>query len=162
MTPHGSRMGLAAGTRLGPYEIVGMLGAGGMGEVYRARDTRLAREVAVKSSPRIGCQGRRPSSSLRPRGTLRGRAEPSEHSFCTRHRRTERNPLHRHRTAGRREPTRKALARPFTAAARDGLRNTDRPRSARLTRRVLSTVTQAGEPVRHQRWPRQDPRLRLG
>jgi len=39
---------LAVGTRLGPYEVLGPLGAGGMGEVYRARDTRLAREVAVK------------------------------------------------------------------------------------------------------------------
>jgi len=36
------------GTRLGPYEIVSLLGAGGMGEVYRARDTRLDRSVAVK------------------------------------------------------------------------------------------------------------------
>src|SRR6187397_964823 len=41
-------MTLAAGTRLGPYEVLGPLGDGGMGEVYRARDTRLAREVAVK------------------------------------------------------------------------------------------------------------------
>ena len=39
---------LAAGDRLGPYEIVAPLGAGGMGEVYRARDTRLGREVAIK------------------------------------------------------------------------------------------------------------------
>jgi tRNA A-37 threonylcarbamoyl transferase component Bud32/tetratricopeptide (TPR) repeat protein len=41
-------MTLPAGSRLGPYEIVGAVGAGGMGDVYRARDTRLEREVAVK------------------------------------------------------------------------------------------------------------------
>src|SRR5206468_8967457 len=43
---------LAAGRRLGPYEIVAPIGAGGMGEVYRARDTRLHREVALKILPR--------------------------------------------------------------------------------------------------------------
>lgn len=44
-------MTLSAGNRLGPYEIVSPLGAGGMGEVYRARDTKLGREVAVKVLP---------------------------------------------------------------------------------------------------------------
>jgi tRNA A-37 threonylcarbamoyl transferase component Bud32 len=44
-------MALTAGTKLGPYEVLGALGAGGMGEVYRARDTRLERTVAIKILP---------------------------------------------------------------------------------------------------------------
>ena len=44
-------MPLTAGSRLGQYEIVGLIGAGGMGEVYRARDAKLGREVAIKVLP---------------------------------------------------------------------------------------------------------------
>jgi serine/threonine protein kinase len=52
-------MVLARGTRLGPYEIISLIGAGGMGEVYRARDTRLDRDVAIKIlAERLACEPR--------------------------------------------------------------------------------------------------------
>src|SRR5262252_1837339 len=44
-------MPITSGVRLGPYEVLAPLGAGGMGEVWRARDTRLSREVAIKVLP---------------------------------------------------------------------------------------------------------------
>ena len=49
-------MALTAGTRLGPYEIISAIGAGEMGEVYRPRDTRLKRDVALKVLPEMFAQ----------------------------------------------------------------------------------------------------------
>src|SRR6266566_1910420 len=64
-------MALTSGTKLGPYEILAPLGAGGMGEVYRARDTRLDRTVAIKvlashlsSSPELKQRFEREAKSI--------------------------------------------------------------------------------------------------
>ena len=65
-------MTLSAGSRLGPYEILAPIGAGGMGEVYRARDPLLGREVAVRRSLNL-------RHLLRPAG--RGQP-PGVREFC--------------------------------------------------------------------------------
>src|SRR5690242_4241851 len=51
-------MPISQGTKIGPYEIIALLGAGGMGEVYQAKDTRLDRDVAIKVLPAAVAQNR--------------------------------------------------------------------------------------------------------
>ena len=61
-------MSLAAGSRLGPYEIVELVGAGGMGEVYKARDPRLERDLAVEVLPAHLSSSEEIRHALRARG----------------------------------------------------------------------------------------------
>ena len=61
-------MALAPGSRLGPYEVISPLGAGGMGEVYKARDTRLGRTVAIKVLAPALSDGSGLPRAVRPRG----------------------------------------------------------------------------------------------
>ena len=76
-------MTLASGTKLGPYEILSPLGAGGMGEVYRARDTRLERDVAVKVLP--ASLSSDPSLRLRLEREAKAVSKLSHPHICTLH-----------------------------------------------------------------------------
>jgi serine/threonine protein kinase len=65
-------MSLAPGTRLGPYEILSPLGAGGMGEVYRGWDAKLQREVAIKVLPeKLAADASAPRAGRSPSSTSR-------------------------------------------------------------------------------------------
>ena len=71
-------MPILPGRRLGPYEIFSAIGAGGMGDVYRAHDTKLGRDVAIKVLPQAFEQSRA-IVSLPARSQNAGVVEPSEH-----------------------------------------------------------------------------------
>jgi hypothetical protein len=70
-------MALAAGTRLGPYEVNAQIGVGGMGEVYRATDPNLKRQIAIKVLP-ASVAGSTASSEPMERSPLRSSHEPDE------------------------------------------------------------------------------------
>ena len=72
-------MALPVGTRIGVHEIVARLGAGGMGEVYRARDTKLGRDVAIKILPRAFARDPERLRALRARSAAARLAQSSAH-----------------------------------------------------------------------------------
>ena len=72
-------MALAPGSRLGPYEVIAQIGVGGMGEVYRAIDTNLKRDVAIKVLPEAVRGRSRSAGPLSARSRSARLAEPSQH-----------------------------------------------------------------------------------
>ena len=72
-------MRLGPGVRVGTYEIIGVLGAGGMGEVYRARDTKLKRDVAIKALPEEFSRDPGPHRSIPARSRGAGVAQSHQH-----------------------------------------------------------------------------------
>ena len=72
-------MSLTPGTRLGPYEVLGPLGAGGMGEVYRARDAKLGRDVALKILPDAFANDSERLARFEREAKIAGVAQPSAH-----------------------------------------------------------------------------------
>ena len=86
-------MPIITGKRLGPYEILSAIGAGGMGEVYRAKDTRLDRIVAIKILPVASCRSVRIARTVRARSANDCQPESSAHLHSLRHRPPGRNRL---------------------------------------------------------------------
>ena len=86
-------MPMLAGTRLGPYEVLTPLGQGGMGEVYRARDTRLDRTVAIKVIAARIARIRGARNRLIAEARAVSAAQPSEHLRAVRHRRRTSRPI---------------------------------------------------------------------
>ena len=152
------------GDRLGPYEIHSTLGAGGMGEVYRARDPRLRREVAIKVLPASATADpdrlRRFEQEARAAGALNHPNILAVHDVGA----------HDGAPYVVSELLEGETLRDATrAAARSRPRepSSTRPRSRRRPRRRAREGhrpprPQAGEPLRHPRRPDQDPRLRPG
>ena len=106
---------LAAGSRLGPYEVISPLGAGGMGEVWKARDTRLERTVAIKVLPAASLRSSRGPPAFRAGGEDDLAALASEHLRALRRGPRGRHRLPRHGVPRGRDPARAPREGPVAA-----------------------------------------------
>ena len=157
------QMPLQPGSRLGPYEILAAIGAGGMGEVYRARDPRLGREVAIKVLPASFSADddrlRRFEQEARAAGILNHPNITAVHDIGTNE--SDGSPyVVQELLEG--ETLRAVLCgRPALAAPRDRLLAPDRPRPRRRAREGdRPPGPEAREHLRHERRPGEDPGLR--
>ena len=135
-------MPLTAGTRLGLYEILAPIGAGGMGEVYRARDPKLKRDVAIKVLPTTYASDeerlRRFEQEAQAAGALNHPNITAVYELGS----ARRLAVHRHGASRGRDAARPALGRRASGAQGDRLRDPDRRRaSPRRTRRGSCTAT---------------------
>ena len=136
-------MSLSPGSRLGPYEILAPLGAGGMGEVYRARDPRLSREVAIKVLPASFSRDADRLRRFEQEARSASAPEPPQHHDDPRHRLVRLDALHRHGARRRKELAGADwLGRTAARAKRCSTSACRSPRaSPRRTRRGSSTGT---------------------
>ena len=149
------------GTRLGRYDTVALIGAGGMGEVYRARDARLGRDVAIKVLPAAFAADADRLRRFEQEARAAARAQPPEHPRRPRRRPPRRRALHRLGAARRRDAARPlgGGALPLRKAHR--LRHPDRRRAGGGARQGhRASRPEAREHLRDHGRARQDPRLR--
>ena len=154
-------MSLPPGTRLGPYEIVAALGAGGMGEVYRARDARLGRDVALKVLP--GELAANPDRLRRFDQEARAASAISHPNLLTVFDIGEQDGVRYLVTELLEGETLRARLERGPLSVHEGARahgavDARTRRGARARHRA--SRPQTGEPLPHPRRPRQDPRLR--